>query len=900
MCKKLIQFLPSNPECETEFTTIFKRFIEWFDFFGGPYIHKGGTEKNGIFTIQNSGKMSKSLLFLAISIGCILLFHHPLSAQDMNKIDLGGIWKFQQAGGTKWSEGTVPGCVHLDLMKNGIISDPFYRDNEKYIQWIGNTGWEYKKTIMVSDTFFKYRHIELVCTGLDTYANVYLNDSLIIRADNMFMDWYANIHNYLKVGANTFRIQFPAITVENKSRYDKLPYKLPGDDKVVCRKAAYHFGWDWGPTLITSGIWKPLYIRYWNYVNVRSIQYIQKKLTDSAASLTAVFIVTADVSDTGLFRILEHNNLLVSEKVSLSKGVNVVRLDFTIQNPKRWWTNGLGDPYLYPFTHRVIFGNRIVGEGTTRIGLRTVQLVQQRDSVGRGFYFKVNGVPVFMKGANYIPQDNFPARVKDSSYRELIGSAAAANMNMLRVWGGGIYEKDIFYNLCDEYGILVWQDFMFANAMYPGTKDFMKSVQGEAVQNIVHLRNHPCLAVWCGNNEIEEGWKNWGWPKDYKYTNEDSTSIWQNYLTIFGSALPTAVSKFDTLRPYINSSPRFGWGQKESLTTGDMHYWGVWWGKSPFESYKKNVGRFMSEYGFQGFPALTTIGKVTLPGDRDLKSPVLKSHQKHPTGFEIIDEYMKREYQVPVNFESYGYVSQLLQAEGMKTAIEAHRRAKPFCMGTLFWQFNDCWPVISWSCRDYYGNKKASYYWLKNEYATVLVSSTIENGNFRVFIVSDSLQQITAQLELKLVDFYGKVLLNKSLPVLIQPNSSKIFFDNRVSAILGSQNSSNLVMIMKVTAGGKILARNLEYFVSPKDLLLETPSITRTVHEAENGYVIRLSSDKLAKNVFITSTLKGDFSDNYFDLLPNESLVIEFRTNMRSGNFAQSLKFRTLADTYSK
>ncbi len=843
--------------------------------------------------------MFKSLIFLAISMIVIRSIIPDLNAQDMNKIDLGGSWKFQRAGSTLWNQGTVPGCVHLDLMKNGTISDPFSRDNEQFIQWIGNTGWEYKKTIMVADTFMKYRHIELVCTGLDTYANVYLNDSLIITADNMFMDWFANIRRHLRIGANTFRIQFPAIVDENKSRYEKLPYKLPGDEKVVCRKAAYQFGWDWGPTLITSGIWKPIYIRYWNYVNVRSVQYIQKKLTDSLASLSAVFIVTSDIADTGQFRISEHNNLLSVKNVALNKGINVVRVDFSIHNPKRWWTNGLGEAYLYPFTHQVTFGGRIVGEATTKFGLRTIQLVQQKDSIGKSFYFKLNEVPVFMKGANYIPQDNFPSRVKDSSYRELIRSASEANMNMLRVWGGGTYEKDIFYNLCDEYGILVWQDFMFANAMYPGSKEFMKSVQGEAVQNIVRLRNHPCIALWCGNNEIEEGWKNWGWQKQYQYSQEDSTSIWQNYLTIFGSAISGAVSRFDTLRPYINTSPRFGWGQKESLTEADMHYWGVWWGKAPFESYNKYVGRFMSEYGFQGFPALTTINKVTLPADRDLKSPVLKSHQKHPVGFETIDEYLKRDYKTPNNFESYAYVSQLLQAEGMKTAIEAHRRAKPICMGTLFWQFNDCWPVISWSCRDYYGNKKASYYWLLNEYATILVSSTIENGNFRVFIVSDSLRQFSAQLNLRLIDFSGKVIMEKSLPVLVQSNSSKIFFDSKVANIIGENNSGKLVMVMEVTAGKKVLARNLKYFVSPKDLNLETPTITKNVRETDTGYSISLSSDKLAKNVFVTSTIKGEFSDNYFDLLPDESRVIEFRTKIHTGNFLQLLKIKTLADTYN-
>lgn len=840
--------------------------------------------------------MPKTVAFPALLLILSIFILPGLRSQDMNKIDLGGTWKFQKAGTSQWQDGTVPGCIHLDLLKNGTITDPFYRDNEEYLQWIGKIGWEYKKTIMVSDTLLWYKHIELVCTGLDTYANVYLNDSLIITADNMFMEWFANIQKYLKVGPNTFRIQFPSIVTENKSRYDKLPYKLPGDEKVVCRKAAYQFGWDWGPTFITMGIWKPLYIRYWNNVNVRSVQYIQKKLTDSQASLSAVFMVTSDVADSSHFSISDQNQQLVSENVALNKGINVVRLDFNIRNPKRWWSNGLGEPYLYSFTHRVTSAGRVSGEGVTKIGLRTIQLVQQKDSVGSSFYFKLNDVPVFMKGANYIPQDNFPSRVKDSTYRELIKDAAQSNMNMLRVWGGGIYEKEIFYNLCDEYGILVWQDFMFANAMYPGTQEFLRNINREVVQNIVRLRNHSCIALWCGNNEIEEGWQNWGWQKQYNLSKEDSTSIWQSYLTIFGSVISSAVPRFDTLRPYITTSPKFGWGRKESLTKGDMHYWGVWWGKDPFKSYEEKVGRFMSEYGFQGFPAMTTISKFTAPTDRDLKSPVLKSHEKHPVGLETIDEYMKRDFTVPEKFEDYDYVSQLLQAEGMKTAIEAHRRAKPYCMGTLFWQFNDCWPGISWSCRDYYGSKKASFYRLKDEYATVLVSSSIKNENLQVSIVSDSLHPVSAELHLRLIDFTGKELFKKDIPVLIQPNSSKVFFESNLTNILKAGNSIRTVLSMEVTAGEKILAENLKYFAPPKDLNLETPVITRKFSESENGYRINLTTDKLAKDVLVSSTIKGEFSDNYFDILPGESKVIEFKTKTRTGNISQLIKVKTLAE----
>jgi len=431
-------------------------------------------------------------------------------AQDLNTFDLNGGWKFRQGGAKEWSPAKVPGVVHLDLLRNNMIPDPYMRDNETKLQWIGETGWEYMKTFRFDEKNLAWKHIDLVSKGLDTYANVYLNDSLVLVADNMFREWYVDIKRFLHTGTNTLRIQFPAIIPENSARYSKLPNKLPGDEKVVNRKAAYHFGWDWGPKLVTCGIWRPIYIREWNEARVLGVQFIQKKLDDSAASLSAEFTLFSDPGDSADVRIFLDSTEVLRKPFNLNKGLNLIRGDFSIKNPVRWWPNGLGDPYLYNIRYEVYFNGRIAAEGRQKIGLRTIKLVQEKDSTGKTFYFKVNGSPVFIKGANYIPQDNFVPRVTDSAYRALIRDAKQANMNMLRVWGGGIYENDIFYDLCDENGIMVWQDFMFACAMYPGNKEFLDNVRNEAIQNIVRLRRHPCIALWCGNNEIDEGWKNWG------------------------------------------------------------------------------------------------------------------------------------------------------------------------------------------------------------------------------------------------------------------------------------------------------------------------------------------------------------------------------------------------------
>jgi len=824
------------------------------------------------------------------------------SAQDMNTLSLDGSWKVRKAGSKEWMPARVPGVVHLDLMRNNAIPDPFMGDNESKLQWIGETGWEYVKTFHYGIDNFEARHIELVFKGLDTYANVYLNDSLILVADNMFREWYVEIKRYMHIGPNTLRVQFPAVNTENKSRYSQLAAKLPGDEKVVCRKAAYHFGWDWGPTFVTSGIWRPVYIRKWGALNVVNVHIIQKELTDSLANLAAQFTLYAELDNPCEVRLFLDSTEVLRQSIVLKRGPNILRGDVALKNPERWWPNGMGAQKLYNFRYEVYFDSVLIAKGRQKVGLRTVELVQDKDNAGRSFYFKVNGIPLFIKGANYIPQDNFLPRVKDSTYKALIRDVKEANMNMLRVWGGGIYENDLFYDLCDENGILVWQDFMFACAMYPGGKKFFDNVRDEAIQNIVRLRKHPCIALWCGNNEIDEGWKNWGWQKQLGYTASDSARILKDYNLIFNVILPNNVHGFDTLRPYIPSTPLHGWGHPESLTEGDSHYWGVWWGKEPFSTYEKKVGRFMSEYGFQGFPDLTTIGKFTTPGDRHLGSSVMKTHQKHPAGYEIIDEFMLRDYKKPKDFESYAYVSQLLQARGIGMAIEAQRRAKPWCMGTLYWQLNDCWPVVSWSSRDYYGKKKALQYRLPHLYAKTLLSPVIENGHVKVYVTTDDLSPIKANMSVKLLDFSGRTYTNRTCLVEIPANGSKICFDTLVSALVGKLNPAELVFAVTMEGenihGENVKAENLLYFVSPKDLLLPVPSISRKIRETPTGYTVLLSSDKLVKNLFLSANLKGSFSDNYFDLLPGVPVEIQFTTTKKSLEIDKLITLKSLVDTY--
>ena len=836
----------------------------------------------------------KQIIPVVLSLLPVYLLH----AQDFKIQDLQSDWEFRKAGTLEWMPAKVPGCVHLDLMRNSKIPDPFYRDNEEKVQWVCESGWEYRKVFRFDPDDFRWRNVDLIFDGLDTYANVYLNDSLILVADNMFRQWFADIKLILRPGNNVLRIQFPSIVAESKARQERYMHKLPGGDRVFTRKAAYHFGWDWGPKLITCGIWRPVKIRMYNYVNVLGVQFIQKSLTDSLARMSVIFTMLSHLSDSAYIKIFHDTLEVISEHVLLKKGANVIRGNFNIRDPQRWWPNGLGPPNLYHFTYKVYFAGRLVGEGKQKIGLRTVELVEKRDSLGKNFYLEINDIPVFVKGANYIPQDNFLPRITDSMYRMLIWDVKDANMNMLRVWGGGIYENDIFYELCDEFGIMVWQDFMFACAMYPGNKEFLDNVRAEVIQNIVRLRQHACIVLWCGNNEIDEGWRNWGWPKEFGYSKEDSTDIYKNYRVIFNEIIYNSLRKFDTLRPYIPSSPYLGWGNPVSIKEGDVHYWGVWWGKEPFSEYRNKVGRFMSEFGFQAFPDITSIEKFTRPEDRYLVSSVMKSHQKHPVGYETIDEYLLRDYRKPKNFASYVLVTQFLQAEGIKTAVEAYRRSKPYCMGSLYWQLNDCWPVVSWSSRDYYGMKKTLHFFASKFYNDVLISPVIEGEKIKVYVISDRRRAEKNTIRLTLMDFDGNVLFETFKYIDLPPNSCAVYFDTTQSALLQGVDTSQVVLSTALLGLPGINSFNLLFFKPIKDLNLPRPQFTIRVSANEIGYRIRVLSDKMAKNVHLTVNAPGELRDNDFDILPQDGYEVQFVTHKRIPNLISLITVTSLVDTY--
>jgi beta-mannosidase len=828
-----------------------------------------------------------------------LLFSSCLHAQE--KTDPFKDWKFRQLGDTAWFKAVVPGTVHTDLFWNNLISDPLYGLNEYKLQWIEKKDWEYKCQFDLSKELLEKEHINIVFEGLDTYAKVYLNNSLVLTADNMFRKWETDCKKLLKEKNNELRIVFESAV--NKGTKDSLnsKYVLPGGIRVYTRKAQYQYGWDWSPRFVTCGIWKPLYLEAWDDIRIQDVFYDQNKITSEKAILTAFLYSSAEkfMQCRVLIKEQKSGDILIDSTLAFAAGQARTPVKFSIDKPQFWWCNGMGDPYLYHFIMEVFQGERKIFSDSTEIGLRTVELVQQADPKGKTFYFKLNGVPVFMKGANFIPEDNFIPRSRFSGSNDAlwISDATSSHMNMLRVWGGGVYEDNDFYKLCDEKGILVWQDFMFACAMYPGDSSFLNNAEKEAVYQVTRLRNHPCLALWCGNNEISEGWYNWGWQKQYGYSAKDSAVIWKNYTFLFDTILKNTVSKYDEGKPYYPSSPKYGWGRKESLLEGDCHYWGVWWGMEPFEMYEKKVGRFMSEYGFQSYPADETMETYLDFSVRDTASdPNPFWHNKHPLGFQTIDDYLAKDYydisRPGKAMRQYTYLSQLCQAYGITKAIEAHRRARPYCMGTLYWQFNDCWPGTSWSGIDYFGRWKAMQYFVKKAYSDILVSVAEENKILKTYVISDVQKNTPARLKLFLSDFHGKKLWQKDTLIVVAPLSSNCFSVLSIASILTDTSKDNEVFFAaELFIHDSLASQSIHYFASPKLLKLPGSKIRISCAVKDYNIWITLSSKKLAKNIFLkTKDAYDSFSDNYFDLLPGESKTV----NLSLGSWEHKFKKRKL------
>jgi beta-mannosidase len=765
-------------------------------------------------------------------------------------------WKFEYQG--DWHQAEVPGNNFSDLLKHNFIPDPFDGTNEDSIQWVSERNWQYKSQFSVPKSTLENEKQLLVFSGLDTYAKVYLNDSLILQANNMFRTWEVDVSDILKKD-NTLLIKFDAVSKIETEKQTTLGYSLPGGERVFTRKAGFHYGWDWGAKISPTGIWRKVELQSWSDCKIKNIYISQDNLTDTLVSLTANIEIESSVEKGITIKAYDK----VWGNFKLQKGSNQLSVIIRIPNPELWWPNGYGEQKLYDINISISDKNRLLDSQTKKIGLRKIELITEQDSVGESFYFKVNDKPIFMKGGNYIPQDNLQTRVTKKHYRNLLNDAVKANMNMIRVWGGGIYEEDIFYDLCDSLGILVWQDFMFACAMYPSDSLLLENVKEEAIQNVKRLRHHPSIALWCGNNENSEGWHRWGWQN--AFTQKQQDKIWEGYQKVFQEMLPTIVAE-NSQTTYWESSPKFGRGDPRHQFEGDAHYWGVWHDAEPFENFEKKVPRFMSEFGFQSFPEISTIATISDSADWDLNSDVMKSHQKHPRGNSIITEYMAREYYVSKDFKKFIYASQILQAEGMRIGLEAHRRNQPYCMGTLYWQLNDCWPVASWSSRDYYGNWKALHFTAQDVFSPISLSQKLDkNGMISIWVMTDLAVEIQDTLIISIYNLDGGVAHKATDPINKKVEGSELIYNQKIKI---NDNQFIVTELKNKQVKSKTLFAN-----KTKNLNFKKPTIS---YQIKNNTII-LQTNIPAFEVYLHG-VKGQFSDNFFSLLPEEEKIIEIET----------------------
>ncbi|MDD2636165.1 MAG: glycoside hydrolase family 2 TIM barrel-domain containing protein [Bacteroidales bacterium] len=842
---------------------------------------------------MNNFKISAPKIILILSILSFATLFSCNQKSTKKIIPLNEDWEFYYSPTNQWYAASVPGNIHTDLFTNNLIDNPFYA-HEDSLSWISETEWHYRKQFSIAKLFYN-RNLEIVFDGIDTHCDVILNGDTIGRTSNMYRQWVFPITDSIKKEDNEIELVFYPSSQVNATKADIQGYAIP-DDRVFTRKAPYQYGWDWAPKLETCGIYKDVYINSWEKLRVLNINIESKFIADTMAIMTANIELESENFYNGNVKIYSPTNEFdtLYQKLEIYEGKSIYPVDFNIRNPQLWWCNGMGESKIYDIIIEVSTKFRVESQ-SIKTGIRNIELVTENDASGQQFYFILNGIPVFARGANWIPAEYFSGSNSSDKYLELLELAKEANFNMLRVWGGGIYENDEFYEICDSLGIMVWQDFMFSCAMYPLDEEITNNITEEVKYQVKRLYNHPSIVMWCGNNEISNAWFDWGWQKQFNLSEKDSLEIWNDYDNLFHRIIPKAIAEIDNKRTYIPSSPFFGWGHKESVTHGDNHYWGVWWGMLPFDKYRENTGRFMSEYGFQGMPAISSLKKFIPEDSLYLYSQNLKHHQKHPFGFEAIDTYMKRTYPAPEKFDDYVYISQLLQAEGMQAAFDAHIGARPYCMGSLFWQFNDCWPVTSWSAVDYYLQPKAVYYFAKTSFDNIHSSVHLEDKKLKCLVTNHNNKTINSKIVIELRNFSGEIIHSDSINIILDllrtskpefyhtPDS--IFLNHKDDAFL-TLNITDLDSDIKIFSKSFVLGDN-------KNLTLPQSDFTFNIQMKKNHWKITLKPKVFIKNIYLyLANGEGRFSDNFFNLVPGKNKTIYYYP--KGNDDSKNLKFKSV------
>lgn len=788
-------------------------------------------------------------------------------------IDLKGSWTLYNSKKEEVCQAAIPGDIYSGLIKAGIMADPYYGKNEIDYQKLAKEDWTLK-TIFHIDSL-DYSGIFLNIDSLDTYCTIIINGKICGKSDNMFIPFLEDIKNTLLLGENIIEIEFDSAEKTALQLEKQHPYKVPYMEAPIqsparnfTRKVQCHGGWDWGPALMVSGIY--------NSINITGVKEgritdwdIDYKLNGLEADIDFEFNYHSFIDGEIEFK-LNDSDSITSFTRKVVKGGN--RLSFSLKKNdiELWWPNGYGSQPMYKFILECS-DRRLL----KKIGFRTLETISAEDTIGKSLYFRINGVDIFSKGANWIPVDALPSGQTDDKYRQLITDSAEANMNMLRVWGGGQYEKDIFYDLCDEMGILVWQDMMFACSVYPADEKFLKNVDMEIKYQIQRLKHHPSIAIWCGNNE-NVGALTW-----FEETKKNRDLYIIDYDRLNEGTIGRNIKAIDPDRAWWPSSPCAGENDYSDCwhddSRGDMHYWSVWHEGKSFDAYYDVTPRFCSEFGFQSFPSLSTVKSFAPEDQWNITAPFMEHHQRNQKGNQIILETMSRYYRIPKNFENFLYISQVQQSMAIKTAVEYWRASRPTCMGILYWQLNDLWPVSSWSSIEYSGKWKPLHYEIKRIFEPIHFYSYKNRDEKCYFgLVNDTLTRVDYILDLKFISFSGETL-----------------WSTRINSTAEGESSSHSSIITMDEIGytgedgffyGTTVINNRELnstllVTEPKRCELEKANITTDITNIADGYSIVLKTDLPAFNVVLDAgELTGRFSDNNITLIPGEKRVITIKT----------------------
>jgi beta-mannosidase len=819
----------------------------------------------------------------------------------------------------RWQAASVPGSAQTDLLAAKAIADPFYRDNEASLQWIGLADWDYRLSFEVDAASLKRDHVDLVFDGLDTFADVSLNGHHLLAADNMFRRWRLPAKEQLHPGTNTLLVRLHSPIARLLPWLLKQHYALPGEfdsafgdepkgkqTSNYVRKANYQYGWDWGPRYVTLGIWQPVRLESWDGWRLADFHIAQPKVDAETAQLQAQLDVRADRAGAVDVQIdwtaPDGSQGSRIQHAELTAGENHVAVPLRITHPQRWWPVGYGEPNLYRFRANVVAAGTVVATAERDTGLRSVELRRDKDRWGRGFAFVVNGVPVFAKGANLIPFDSFPERVTPQRMAMFLRSARDANMNMLRMWGGGTYQPDAFYTMADRLGLMIWQDFMFGGAITPYDDAFRENVRVEATEQVRRLRDHPSIVLWSGNNEVQTGWESWPDREAFRKSIDaaEVARVEQGMRELFGHTLRKVANDLAPEVPYWASSPGTDFeGPANVENDGDYHYWKVWSGSEPIAHYLDTTPRFQSEYGLQSFPSMRTLESFATPADMSAESPVMRAHQKFDkgNGNQRLLLYIRQEYGEPKDFPSFVYLSQVMQAEGIELAAEHLRSARPRSMGSLYWQLNDVWPGASWASIDYYGRWKALQYRARHFYAPVAIVPIRRDGRTEVFAVSDRTTAFDAQLRTRVLDMDGKVLHEDTKPVKAAALASTPAATLTDGPLLNGADPKRTVVSFELIEHGTPIARHLLYFGPARTLHLPDPGLDARLRDTGHGVVLSVTARRLARAVWIDFGAQDvRLSDNAFDLLPGEQREITIDGSADIDSLRQALSVRSLAD----